>query len=89
MANRLGTRECALCHRLVTSAVFERTGLRGEIETAPEGAGTLAVVLELPGVSDERLPIRVTPSRGGRWREHVCPKAGRAFSAANFNRKRR
>jgi hypothetical protein len=73
----------------VTSAVFERTGLRTEIELAPRGAGELAVLLELRGITDGDLP-RVTPSRAGQWREHRCPKQqGRAFSAANFNRKRR
>ncbi len=86
---RLSTRECALCHQRVTSALHDRTGLRCEIETAPDGAGSLSILLELPGVTDESALPRVAPSRGGRWREHRCPKAARSFSAANFNRKRK
>jgi hypothetical protein len=89
IGQRVATRECGLCHQRVTSAVHDRTGLRCEIETAPGGAGELAILPELPGLTDGNAPPRVTPSRGGRWREHVCPKARRAFSAANFNRKRR
>jgi len=86
---RVATRTCGVCHRRVTSAVHDRTGLRCEIERAPEGAGALAILAELPGLTDGGAPVRVAPSRAGRWREHVCPKAPRSFSAANFNRKRR
>lgn len=85
----MATRACALCGRRVTSAVWERTGLRGEIEEAPRGGGSLAIIPELPGVSDGEGPARVVASRSGSWREHDCPKAARSFSAANFNRKRR
>ena len=89
MSNRLVTMTCGPCGARVVSVVFERTGLRGEIERAPGGAGDLALVLELPGVADGDAPPRVTPSRGGGYREHRCPARSPSFSAANFNRKRR
>lgn len=89
MGKRLSSRICALCSERVTSAVHDRTGLRTEIERAPAGAGELAVLLDLPGLTDGEGPPRVAPSRGGTWREHRCPKASGSFSAANFNRKRR
>jgi hypothetical protein len=77
----------------VTSAVWDRTGQRGEIERVPADVTTpqvrLAILPELPGISDGGGAPRVVPSRAGNWREHLCPKARRAFSAANFNRKRR
>ena len=60
-AQRVAIRECGLCHQRVTSAVHDRTGLRCEIETAPAGAGELAVLLELPGLTDGSAPLRVTP----------------------------
>lgn len=69
--------------------MWERTGLRGEIEEAPKGAGTLAILLELPGVTDGESPPRVAPSRTGKWREHRCHRTAGSFSAANFNRKKR
>jgi hypothetical protein len=93
MANRLATRNCGLCGERVMSAVHDRTGLRCEIESiwrrdTPLSL-RLAILPELPGIADGSAPLRVTPSRAGQWREHLCPKARRAFSAANFNRKRR
>jgi hypothetical protein len=84
----VATRRCALCRERIASAVFQATGKRGEIERAPAGRGTLAIALELFPV-DDGAPVSVTPSRLGHYREHVCPKAARAFSAANFPRKRR
>jgi hypothetical protein len=89
MANGLATRACALCGGRVASAVWLRTGLRGEIERAPVGAGTLALQPMLPGFSVGDDVPRVIPTAGGRYREHRCPAAARSFSAANFNRKRR
>ena len=92
MGNRLVTRACGPCGARVLSAVFVPTGRRCEIERIPESASLairLAILPELPFVTDGKAPPQVTPSRRGGWREHVCPKARRAFSAANFNRKRR
>lgn len=89
MGNRLVTRVCALCGQPVTSALWLRTGLRGEIELAPDGRGSLALQPQLPGLSDGGDLPRVIPSIGGKYREHKCPRAARSFSAANFNRKRR
>lgn len=86
---RFSTRACALCQGRVASALYDRTGERCEIEQAPAGAGALAILPELPGFAVEGAPPRVTPSRAGRWRLHLCPKARGSFSAANFNRKRR
>ncbi len=85
----LTTRACALCGARVASAVWLRTGLRGEIERAPDGRGTLALQPQLPGLSVDGDAPRVIPTAGGRYREHRCPRARSSFSAANFNRKRR
>jgi hypothetical protein len=92
IGHRVVTRACGLCGNRVTSAVFDRTGLRTGIEAAPpvngDGRRRLAILAELPGIGTGGA-VRVVVSLYGRWQEHFCPKARGSFSAANFNRKRR
>jgi len=86
------THNCGACRRGVFSARWADTGLLVHVE--PDAArGDLEVVPELfplPPIRGAVLP-HVTKARRGkvtRYREHVCQRA-HAFSAANFERKRR
>ncbi len=81
---------CGACGAKLFTARFRDSGTLVHVEKATNTTGgtPLEIVPELPGMAPGALPhVAQTRQRQTPYREHLCPKAGRAFSAAAVDRK--